>query len=188
MLQLSRQHMLAIGRENFRQGSVRTQCSHKDLLCTCSGEWALMLQQVQPTSGPGAVRQGPVTQETPSADCHNMSTIHNAISPAITCLGVRDLLKQMLLQEHNRGPQLQQGSSAWVKQFDQAHSSHPGAQRLPMATGQPGSWAEEYAQSSSLQPPLQGPLPATGAAWAEQYTASSAPGAAWAQEFTEAKV
>ncbi|CAK0764733.1 hypothetical protein CVIRNUC_003188 [Coccomyxa viridis] len=90
-------------------------------------------------------------------------------------------------QEHKRGPQVQQGSSAWVQQFDQAHSSHPGAQRPPVATGQPGSWTDEYAQSSSLQPPLQGPSPATGAAWAEQYTASSAPGAAWAQEFTEAK-
>ena len=107
---------------------------------------------------------------------------------SLTCQGVRDLLEHILLQEHKTGPQLQQGSSAWVKQFDQAHSSHPGAQRPPVAIGQPGSWADEYAQNSSLQPPLQGPSPATGAAWAEQYTASSAPGAAWAQEFTEAKV
>ena len=93
-----------------------------------------------------------------------------------------------MMQEQDRRSQLQQDPSPWVQQFDQAHGSQSGPQRPPLVSGRPGSWADEYAQRSSLQPPLQGPSPMKGAAWAEQYTASSAPGAAWAEEFTEAKV
>ena len=88
------------------------------------------------------------------------------------------------MQEHFRGqPQQQSSSSLWAEQFHEAQ----GNQRPPLFGGQPGHWAEEYAQHGSSS--IQGrPGQTPGNAWAEQFSSREVRGAAWAQEFNKVEV